>query len=49
MTKVYIVDCVIHERRIVEAETNKEAFEKAEQWYKETGQTFDYIELEISL
>ena len=33
----------------VEAETNREAFEKAEEWYKASGQTFDYMELEISL
>lgn len=31
----------------VEAETNAEAFRKAEEWYKATGQTFDYVELEI--
>ena len=32
----------------VEAETNREAFEKAKEWYKTTGQTFDYLEMEIS-
>ena len=32
----------------VEAETNGEAFEKAKEWYKATGQTFDYLEMEIS-
>ena len=31
----------------VEAETNGEAFRKAEEWYKTTNQTFAYIELEI--
>jgi hypothetical protein len=35
---------------LVEEElTNVEAFAKAEEWYKTTGQTFDYVELEISL
>ena len=34
---------------IVEAETNREAFEKAEKWYKTTGQTFDYVEMEIGI
>lgn len=33
----------------MEAETNGEAFKKAEEWYKATGQTFDYMELEVSL
>lgn len=28
---------------------NNEAFEKALEWYKTTGQTFDYMEMEISL
>ena len=32
----------------VEAETNGEAFKKAEEWYKTTGQTFKYLEMEIS-
>lgn len=32
---------------IVEAETNAEAFAKAEAWYKTTGQTFDYVHLEV--
>ena len=31
---------------IVEAETYAEAFAKAEEWYKATGQTFDYMALE---
>lgn len=34
---------------IVEAETNSEAFAKADEWYKTTGQTFDYVDLEIGL
>ena len=34
---------------VVEAETNGEAFRKAEEWYKATGQTFDYVILEIGL
>lgn len=35
---------------LVEEElTSAEAFAKAEEWYKKTGQTFDYVELEISL
>ncbi len=32
----------------VEAETNGEAFDKAEEWYKSTGQTFDYMEMEVA-
>lgn len=32
----------------VEAETNGEALDKAEEWYKSTGQTFDYVELEVA-
>lgn len=32
----------------VEAETNEEAFRKAKEWYKATGQMFDYLEMEIS-
>lgn len=32
---------------IVEADTNFSALEKAEDWYKTTGQTFDYVELEV--
>ena len=31
----------------VDAETNGEAFAKAEEWYKTTGQTFNYVEMEI--
>jgi hypothetical protein len=31
----------------VEAETNAEAFLKAEEWYNSNNQKFDYIELEI--
>lgn len=34
---------------MVEADTNKEAFAKAEEWYKTTGQTFEYVEMEIVL
>lgn len=33
----------------VEVETNAEAFQKAEEWYKTTNQTFDYVELEIGI
>lgn len=32
-----------------ESLTNAAAFQKAEEWYKATGQTFDYVELAISL
>lgn len=32
---------------IVEAETNGEAFRKAEDWYNSTGQTFSYNEMEV--
>ena len=32
---------------IVEADTNLSAIEKAEEWYKATGQTFDFVELEV--
>ena len=32
---------------IVEADTNLSALKKAEDWYKSTGQTFDYVELEV--
>jgi len=28
---------------------NCEAFEFAEEWYKSTGQTFEYMDMEISL
>lgn len=28
--------------------SNVEAFSKAEEWYKTTGQTFDYVEMEIT-
>lgn len=31
----------------VEAESNGEAFRKAEEWYKSTGQTFNYLEMEV--
>lgn len=31
----------------VEAETNGEAFRKAEEWYKSTDQTFNYLEMEV--
>lgn len=35
---------------LVEEElTSAEAFAKAEEWYKETNQSFDYVEMEISL
>lgn len=35
---------------IVDAEMpNNEAFKIAEEWYKTTGQTFDYMEMEITL
>ena len=29
--------------------SNAEAFAKAEEWYKTTEQTFDYVDMEISL
>ena len=32
---------------IVEAETNGEAIRKAKEWYKTTGQTFEYLEMEV--
>lgn len=32
---------------IVEADTNLSALQKAEEWYKATGQTFDYVESEV--
>ena len=32
---------------VVEAETNGEAFAKAEEWYKTTNQNFTYIAMEI--
>ena len=31
---------------IVEAETEREAIEKAQTWYKETNQSFSYCEIE---
>jgi hypothetical protein len=31
----------------VEADTNLSAFKKAEDWYKTTGQTFDYMEVAV--
>lgn len=32
---------------IVAADTNHSAIEKAEEWYKTTGQTFEYMEIEV--
>lgn len=32
---------------MVDAKTNDEAFKKAENWYKTTGQTFSYMAMEI--
>lgn len=35
---------------VVDAEMpNNESFQKALEWYETTGQTFDYMEMEISL
>lgn len=35
---------------VVDEQTpNSEAFKIAEEWYKTTGQTFDYMEMEITL
>ena len=49
MKRVYFIghgyECV--KFIMVEAETNLEALTKAEAWYKTTGQTFDYMELEV--
>lgn len=49
MKKVYFLghgyECV--KFIIVKAETNGEALEKAEEWYKTTEQTFEYMEMEV--
>lgn len=38
----------IHFITVDEDMPNNEAFEKAEEWYRTTGQTFKYMEMEIS-
>lgn len=49
MKKVYFIgsgyECI--KFVIVEAETNGEAFRKAEEWYKSTDQTFNYLDMEV--
>lgn len=52
MKRVHFIGCGYESIRFIVVEdeiTNEEAFKKAEEWYKTTGQTFDYEEMEISL
>lgn len=51
MKKVYFIGSgyEIVKFIFVNATTNSEALEKAEQWYKETKQSFYYIEMEIGI
>ena len=39
----------IHFITVDEETPNSEAFKIAEEWYKATGQTFKYMEMEITL